>query len=112
MEDLIWLNEELINRKKKLINKRKPTEIIIYTDGYSFSAASNFVKYAQYYGGGIVTGFFGNPTKDNIPFDSGQSSSSVIDNKTLYLISPNSYKYLYKKYNITMKIPGYQCFFD
>ena len=112
VEDLIWLNEELINRKKKLTNKRKPTEILIYTDGYSFSAASNFVKYLQYYGGGIVVGFFGNPDRGNIPFDSGQSSSSVIDNQTLYLISPNSYKYLYDKYNITINMPGYQCFFD
>ena len=112
IEDLIWLNEELINYKRKLKNKRKPTDILIYTDGYSFSAASNFIKYFQYYGGGIVTGFFGNPSKNYIPFDSGQSSSSIMDNETLYSISPTSYKYLYDKYNITLKIPGYQCFFD
>ena len=60
LEDLVWINEEINNHKKKLKNKRKPTDILIYTDGYSFSAASTFIKYIQYYGGGIVVGFFGN----------------------------------------------------
>ena len=112
IEDLSWLDEEIINYKKKLKNKRKPTEIIIFTDGYSFSAASTFIKYFQYYGGGIVVGYFGNPKESNIPFDSGQSSSSIFKNETLYLQSPNSYKKLYDKYNISLKMPGNQNFFD
>ena len=112
LEDLSWLDEEIINYKKKLKNKRKPNEIIIFTDGYSFSAASTFIKYFQYYGGGIVVGYFGNPKESNIPFDSGQSSSSIFKNETLYLQSPNSYKKLYDKYNISLKMPGNQNFFD
>ena len=112
VEDLTWLNDEIINHKKNLINKRKPTDILIYTDGYSFSAASTFIKYFQYYGAGIVTGYFGNPKQNNIPFDSGQSSSSIFDNQTLYSISPNGYKHLHDKYNITLKMPGNQNFFD
>ena len=112
VEDLTWLNDEIINHKKNLINKRKPTDILIFTDGYSFSAASTFIKYFQYYGAGIVTGYFGNPKQNNIPFDSGQSSSSIFDNQTLYSISPNGYKHLHDKYNITLKMPGNQNFFD
>ena len=111
-EDLIWLNEKIINHKKGLINKRKPTDILIYTDGYSFSAASTFVKSFQYYGGGIVAGFLGNPKENNIPFDSGQSSSSIFNNETLYLSSPNAYKNLNDKYNISLSMPGNQNFFD
>ena len=112
LEDLTWINEEINNYKKKLKNKRKPTEVIIFTDGYSFSAASTFIKYFQYYGGGIVCGFFGNPQEHNIPFDSGQSSSSIFENETLYLQSPNAYKILNDKYNISFKMPGNQNFFD
>ena len=111
-EDLIWLNEMIINHKKDLINKRKPTDILIYTDGYSFSAASTFVKSFQYYGGGIVAGFLGNPNENNIPFDSGQSSSSIFNNETLYLSSPNAYRNLNDKYNISLSMPGNQNFFD
>ena len=111
-EDLIWLNEKIINHKKALINKRKPTDILIYTDGYSFSAASTFVKSFQYYGGGIVAGFLGNPKENNIPFDSGQSSSSIFNNETLYLSSPNAYRNLNDKYNISLSMPGNQNFFD
>ena len=112
LEDLTWINEEIINHKKKIKNKRKPTDILIYTDGYSFSAASTFLKYLQYYGGGIVVGFFGSPKEKNIPFDSGQSSSSIFENATLYIQSPNAYKYLNDKYNITFQMPGNQNFFD
>ena len=112
IEDLTWLDDEIINHKKKLKNKRKPTDIIIFTDGYSFSAAATFIKYFQYYGGCIVAGYFGNPNKNDIAFDSGQSSSSIFNNETLYLQSPNSYKKLNDEYNISLKMPGNQNFFD
>ena len=111
IEDLIWLNDEIIEYKKNLKNKRKPTYILIFTDGYSFSAAATFIKFLQYYGGGIVAGYFGNPKLNDIPFDSGQSSSSVFNNDILYFIS-NSFKILNEKYNISMDMPGNQNFFD
>ena len=111
-EDLTWIDEEIINYKKQLKNKRKPTDILIFTDGYSFSAACTFLKYFQYYGGGIVAGFFGNPKENNIPFDSGQSSSSIFENETLFAQSPIAYKILHDKYNISFKMPGNQNFFD
>ena len=110
-EDLIWLNNEIIEYKQNIKNKRAPTDILIFTDGYSFSAAASFIKYLQYYGGGITVGYFGNPKLFNIPFDSGQSASSVFYNDTLYFIS-NSYQKLNDEYNISMNMPGNQYFFD
>ena len=38
--------------KKNLKNPRKPTDIIVFTDGYSYSSTDVFLKYFQYYGGG------------------------------------------------------------
>ena len=49
--------------KLKIKNKRKPTDIIIIADGFSYSATSVFLKYLQYYGGGITVGYFGHPGK-------------------------------------------------
>ena len=42
----------------KIKNKRKPTDIIIIADGFSYSAASVFLKNFQYYKGGIRVGYF------------------------------------------------------
>ena len=66
------------NNKKKLIkNKRKPTEILIFTDSYSASAASLFCKSLQNEGGAIIVGYHGNP-KSDIVFDSSQHFSTII----------------------------------
>ena len=97
--------------KSKLKNPRKPTDIIVLTDGFSFSATSLLIKYLQYYGGGITVGYLGNPKEDNIPFDSSQSPSGIYTNETLYKIS-DGYKQLYKNYKIVMQLPAYQLFFD
>lgn len=67
-------NNTKIIERKSLKNKRKPTNILIYTDGSLVSAVAIFIKNFQYYGGGIAVGYFGNPHKSNIPFDSAQSS--------------------------------------
>ncbi len=60
---------------KKNKNIRKPHEILILTDGYSFSAASSFIKGIQLNGGAIVAGYSGNP--NSFFFDSSQSPSTV-----------------------------------
>ena len=68
--------EEFNNEKKSLKNKRKPTEILVFTDGYSASAASLFTKTLQNYGGAITVGYNGNPVSDDI-FDGSQHFSNV-----------------------------------
>ena len=52
------LREEINVMKKNLKNIRKPTEILVYTDRFSFSAGAMLVKYLQYYGGAITAGYF------------------------------------------------------
>ena len=49
--------KDLIIRKKY----KKPTEIIIYTDGFSFSATSTFIKSLYHFGGAITVGYNGDP---------------------------------------------------
>jgi hypothetical protein len=63
------------NFRKKAKNIRKPTEIVIFTDGYSYSATSIFIKETQLKGGAIIVGYSGNPTIDT--FDSSQSPSPI-----------------------------------
>jgi len=89
---------------------RKPTEILIYTDGYSFSSSSIFIKDIQEYGNGIIVGYNGNPSNKNKndKFDSSQSPTAVIQIKNL---NKKYYNNL-RKYNINMNIPYYEMFND
>lgn len=66
------------NFRKKAKNIRKPTEILIYTDGFSYSATSIFIKETQIKGGAIIVGYSGNP-KIQYNFDSSQSPSPVFN---------------------------------
>ena len=61
------------NFRQNAKNIRKPTEIIIFTDGFSFSSASILIKEMQLNGGAIIVGYDGNPNLKE--FDSGQSPS-------------------------------------
>lgn len=94
----------LNSKKKKLKNPRNPTDILIYTDGYSYSAASIFMKYLQYYGGGISIGYFPHPYLDfenKDVFDSGLSPTVMGTEVVVRDYDPKGYKHLYEKYNIT-----------
>ena len=80
--DISFVNEEIFyNYRKKAKNIRKPHEIIIFTDGYSYSATSTFIKGIQLAGAGIIVGYAGNPKLDF--FDSSQSASSVISTEEI-----------------------------
>ena len=68
--------------RKNAKNIRKPTEIIIFTDGYSYSATSFFIKETQLKGGAIIVGYGGNPKKNGL-FDASQSPSPVLDTNYL-----------------------------
>ncbi len=61
--------------RKKAKYIRKPHEIIIFTDGLSYSATSVFIKETQLNGGGIIVGYDGNPFFKN--FDASLSPSPV-----------------------------------
>ena len=97
--------------KSKLTKPRNPTDIIVYTDGYSFSAKSLFINYLQFYGGGITVGFFGNPNKKNYKFDSSLSSSIIYSHNKLKDIS-YVYKKLYEEYGFSMNIPLLLTFYN
>jgi hypothetical protein len=74
--------------KSKLKNKRKPTEIVVMTDGFALSAASVFMKSVYKSGAGIVIGYNGNPSlSDDVTFDISQSPSAVL--------SLGGYNYIY-----------------
>ena len=87
---------------KNLKNKRKPTEILIYTDGHSLSAAGAFMKYLQKNGGAIIAGYFYNQNKENIPFDSGLGPSITFSSEILKNMVPD-YKTISDQ--IKLKIP-------
>ena len=106
-----YLRDKLNSFKSKLKNPRKPTDIMVFTDGFSFSATSLLIKYYQYYGGGITIGFFGNSNRTNIPFDSSLSPSAIFKKDHLVKLSPEGFKKLNEKYNITMQFAGKQSFY-
>ena len=62
----------------KMDNLKKPTEILIFTDGYSYSATSFFIKGLQETGAAITAGYYGNPKSEEI-FDASQAPSFVGD---------------------------------
>ena len=67
-------------------NYKKPTEIIIYTDGYSYSATSFFIKSLYHFGGAITVGFNGDPDSDKNNFDASQSPTFVITSEEFEFI--------------------------
>ena len=96
--------------RKTFKNKRKPTDVMVFTDGYSFSATSMLCKYLQHYGGGIVVGYFGNP-KLNTTFDSSLSPSAITTMNQLILWN-EKFRDLWDKYQIYLQFAYYQSFFD
>ena len=61
----------------KTNNLRKPTEILIFTDGFTFSCGSIFVRRIQVDGHGILAGYNTRPGLDKKDFDASQSNSAV-----------------------------------
>ena len=69
----IQFYKDLIIRNKY----KKPTDIIIYTDGYSFSATSLFIKSLYHFGGAITVGYNGDPETEKKDFDASQSPTFI-----------------------------------
>ena len=98
--------------RNKMNHKRKPTEILIYTDGYSFSAASLYLKYLKENGGGIIVQYLGNPKKSDEKFDISQSPSPVFTSKIIELFSTENYKKLLEENECELQMPGIQSFYN
>ena len=105
--DLFGMHYYLRNYTRK---NRKPTEILIFTDGYSFSTSSVFTKDIQEYGNGIIVGYNGNPSNKSKydKFDSSQSPSGSITVNSLNKNLSNNLK----KYNIDMSVSFLELFND
>ena len=88
--------------KKYKFKNRKPTEIIIFTDGFSFSTTSFFIKDIQESGNAIIVGYNGIPTKQKKKdkFNSSQSPSIVFQNLHSLFPKNNNIKLLYEYYFI------------
>ena len=56
---------------------KKPTEVIVFTDGYSFSCTSVFIKGLQVHGAAILVGYNSRPDLVEKKYDASQSSSGI-----------------------------------
>ena len=95
------IREILNNYKKKIKNKRNPTDILVYTDGFSYSAAAIFIKYLNYNGGGITSGYFLNPNLENKTFDMGLSPTPILSSLPGNIKSLPFVQTFYNPYNLT-----------
>ena len=116
LTELFYINNHTIynnieNARNNMNNKRKPTEILIYTDGYSFSAASLYIKYLKENGGGIITSYLGNPNKPNEIFDISQSPSPVFTSSIIQIFSDH-YNTLLSENECELQFPGIQTFYN
>ena len=77
----IYSQKELEDIRRKFIatkKTKKPTEIIIFTDGLTFSCGSILIKNIQVFGSAIVVGYMAHKNiKDKKDFDASQSNSAV-----------------------------------
>ena len=60
-------------------NLKKPTDIIIFTDSYTYSAGSILIREFQNTGGAIIVGYYGNPSKNGTDFFDASQSFSVVE---------------------------------
>ena len=72
------------NFRKDLLSKgnnKKPTDIIIFTDGYSFSCTSEVITQLQSQGAAIIVGYNSKPDLSKKDFDASQSYSVAFEYK-------------------------------
>ena len=88
------------NRRKYLSTKhtKKPTEIIVYTDGFSFSCGSFLIKGLQVYGSAIIVGYNAKPDiTSEVDFDASLSNSAVEEyNNVQYTKNLNELSFIVK----------------
>ena len=79
---LLYNTKKLYEQINSKTYERKPTEIIIFTDGFSYSATSLFIKDLYESGNAIIVGYNGIPNekRKKEKFNGSQSPSMVITN--------------------------------
>ena len=82
--------------KPQLKRNRKPTDIIVFTDSYSFSVGSIFTKGLKEAGAAILVGYNGYPGSKKETFDIGQSPTHNW-NSHLELLNEDGYNRLKEK---------------
>ena len=71
--------QEFREEVKNSENLKRPTDIFILTDSYSFSATSGLIKGFQNTGGAVIVGYYGNPMIEGKElYDGSQSPSEVV----------------------------------
>ena len=104
------IHDQIEEIRKSMKNKRKPTEILIFTDGYTCSSAALYIKYLQKMGRAFVAGYNGNPYSEQA-FDSSQSPAGVFTSTILGYFNPDENKFL-NDYYINLEIPGVLTYYD
>ena len=98
--------------KKYNHTDRKPTDIIVFTDSYSFSVTSSFIKDLQETGNAIIVGYNGIPSerRKKEKFNGSQSPTSVKNLNEEYPNDPDII--ILSKYQITMRASFFATYND
>ena len=92
----IGTSETMMNLRPLLKHRKKPTEIVVFTDSYSFSAGSILTKGLKEAGAAIIVGYNGYPGSSKKTFDIGQSPTNCIQDE-LNLFDEEAYYRLSEK---------------
>lgn len=82
--------------RKMLNHTKNPTDIVAYTDSFSFSAGAMFTKGLKEAGAAIIVGYNGYPGSNKATFDIGQSPTSCF-RSFLDSLNEDAYNRLSKK---------------
>ncbi|EDS88707.1 hypothetical protein EHI_061140, partial [Entamoeba histolytica HM-1:IMSS] len=74
---------QVFPKMKLMKHPRKPTEIVVYTDSFCYSACSLVTKGLKEWGGAILVGFDGDPYGKDEEFEVGLSPTNVIESVPL-----------------------------
>ena len=103
---LLYNTKKLYEQINSKTYERKPTEIIIFTDGFSYSATSVFIKDLHESGNAIIVGYNGIPNekRKKEKFNGSQSPSMVITNYSTNFLLDDDIEIL-KYFNIYLAAP-------
>ena len=99
--------KKLFNQIESDTYERKPTDIIIFTDGFSYSATSIFIKDLYESGNAIIVGYNGIPNqkRKKEKFNASQSPSMVLGNFSQFFLLDDKDIATLHHYNIFFGTP-------